>query len=76
MKAYEKLNVEVVRFEAQDVITASVAAPVKCTCSIDTRQEHNIWVVDESGNTVIDVDHTRGNNPCYAEEHPNCHLIN
>ena len=31
MKAYERLNVEVVKFEAQDVITASVAAPV-CTC--------------------------------------------
>lgn len=31
MKAYERLNVEVVKFEAQDVITASVAAP--CTCN-------------------------------------------
>ena len=32
MKAYERLNVEVVKFEAQDVITASVAAPTECTC--------------------------------------------
>ena len=32
MKAYERLNVEVVKFEAQDVITASVAAPV-CECN-------------------------------------------
>ena len=35
MKAYERLNVEVVKFEAQDVITASVAAPetrVECIC--------------------------------------------
>jgi len=31
MKAYERVNVEVVRFEAQDVITASVAAP-ECIC--------------------------------------------
>ena len=32
MKAYERLNVEVVKFEAQDVITASVAAPTECIC--------------------------------------------
>lgn len=27
MRTYERLNAEVVKFEAQDVITASVAAP-------------------------------------------------
>lgn len=27
------LNIEVIRFEAQDVITASVAAPVKPACN-------------------------------------------
>lgn len=71
MKAYERLNVEVVKFEAQDVITASVA----CTCSSDTAQEHNYW--DPQGTGTVLIDHTRGNNPCYAEEHdPNCRLIN
>lgn len=26
------LNIEIIKFEAQDVITASTAAPAKCTC--------------------------------------------
>ena len=32
MRTYERLNAEVVKFEAQDVITASTAT-VDCTCS-------------------------------------------
>ncbi len=38
MKAYERLNVEVVKFEAQDVITASVA---ECICGGDFYCEVN-----------------------------------
>ena len=67
MKAYERVNVEVVKFEAQDVITASVA---ECTCNQtrDAASHYGTW------NQGI-VDHTNrdfGAEPCYADEHPNC----
>lgn len=46
MKAYERLNVEVVKFEAQDVITASVA---ECVCSdADSDMSH----VDNEGHRI------------------------
>ena len=64
MKAYERVNVEVVKFEAQDVITASVA---ECTCN----QTRDAWLHYHEDS----VDHTRsgqGAEPCYADEHPNC----
>ena len=34
------LNIEIIKFEAQDVITASTAAPVECICSDDTWYHH------------------------------------
>ena len=61
MKAYERFNVEVVKFEAQDVITASVAAPVKCTCP----------TIDE----MLELQRENPNiNYYYCEEnkHPDC----
>jgi len=60
MKAYERLNVEVVKFEAQDVITASVA----CICQPGDGNAH--W----QNQNVID----HGN--CPATDHPNCTVIN
>ena len=46
MKAYERLNVEVVKFEAQDVITASVA---ECICKdADPDMSH----VDNNGHRI------------------------
>ena len=62
MKAYERLNVEVVKFEAQDVITASVA---ECICSEinvhydDNGRHHG---PDESGKEVY----------CPAKDHIGC----
>ena len=70
MKAYERVNVEVVKFEAQDVITASVAAPVECICIQYLNKgyqggEHSAnihYVIDDAGNRKI----------CNATEHKDC----
>ena len=63
------LNIEVIKFEAQDVITTSTA---KCTCDSGTSWEHG---TDSRNPNVNGVDHTRGKEPCYADEHPNCYPI-
>ena len=63
MKAYERLNVEVVKFEAQDVITASVAAP-PCICQPGDGNSH--W----QNQNVVD------HGACQADTHPNCTAIN
>ena len=52
------LKIEVIKFEAQDVITASTAAPTeapeeaKCTCSAN--DEHYHFANDEVGNLYYD----------------------
>ena len=66
MKAYERLNVEVVKFEAQDVITASVAAPVRCTCP--TEDEMYIKV-QENQNIDFYYCDKQGHPGCEAEDH-------
>jgi len=66
------LNIEVIKFEAQDVITASA---VKCVCSDETWYHGaGYGSHDESGalTKVTTEDHTRGDVKCYADEHPNC----
>lgn len=67
MKAYERVKVEVVKFEAQDVITASVA----CICtpydySLHSRYQDHTRITDNAGNP------SAGQHACYAETHPNC----
>ena len=64
MKTYERLEAEVVRFEAQDVITASVAAPAECICGDadyceDNNGVHVVWKNSEG-------------KVCPAEEHEGC----
>ena len=78
MRTYERLNAEVVKFEAQDVITASVAAPsapesVESTtiCICNTKYDcdrigngkHGRWLPD--GKKWFDLDYI----PCEADEH-------
>ena len=73
MKAYERLNVEVVKFEAQDVITASVAAPAECICieylnkgySAGQHSVNGHFVIDDAGNTKY----------CNATEHKDCPIF-
>lgn len=75
------LKIEVIRFEAEDVITASVEAPVvpaECICSTETYDAHHYIVYDDDGNVVfmengsyVRVDHTRSP-ACMATEHTNC----
>ena len=56
------LKIEVIKFEAQDVITASTAAPVECICAGNEDMNRH----QETG------DHS----PCPATEHPNCKPVN
>ena len=46
------LKIEVIKFEAQDVITASTAAPAQCTCSAN--DEHYHFANDEVGTLYYD----------------------
>ena len=57
------LKIEVIKFEAQDVITASVA----CVCSNDTWYHHEGYHEDGVAN------HNVGDVKCNAESHPNCY---
>jgi len=68
------LKIEVIKFEAQDVITASVAAPTapKCICSDDTWY-HGAGYLIQGTNDLTTEDHTRGTIKCYADSHPNCY---
>ena len=63
MRTYEHLNIEVVKFEAQDVITASVAAP-ECICRPGDGNRH--W-------QNVNVEN---HGACQADKHPNCTAIN
>jgi len=54
------LKIEVIRFEAEDVITASVEQPAECICSATTYEWH-----------AKGTDHTL-DPACPASEHPNC----
>lgn len=69
------LKIEVIKFEAQDIITNSgtPAAPdgADCVCNSGTSWDHG---TDERSN-YNNVDHTRGDTPCYADKHPGCHPI-
>lgn len=56
------LKIEVIKFEAQDVITSSVA----CICSDDTWYHHGSYYEDGVAN------HTNGDVQCPADSHPNC----
>ena len=56
------LKIEVIKFEAQDVITASTA---KCVCSDDT------WYHHEDYNNGV-ANHNFGDVKCNADSHPNC----
>ena len=60
------LKIEVIKFEAQDVITASVAAPVeqKCTCSANDTHYH--FADDEVGTLYYD------HGDCTYEGEHNC----
>ena len=62
------LKIEVIKFEAQDVITSSVA----CVCSDDTWYHGAGYLNSETGETTTE-DHTRGTIKCYADSHPNCY---
>ena len=62
------LKIEVIKFEAQDVITASVA----CICSDDTWY-HGAGYLDQSTGETTTEDHTRGSIKCPADSHPNCY---
>ena len=66
------LNIEIIKFEAQDVITASTAAPVECICSDDTWYHGAGYLDQATGETTVE-DHTRGSIKCYADSHPNCY---
>lgn len=70
------LKIEVIRFEAEDVITASVEAPVVCTCptatahSIDADGRHVVAAESYTGE-----DGNRYSTPtawCPASEHTGC----
>ena len=62
------LKIEVIKFEAQDVITSSVA----CVCSDDTWYHGEGYLI-QGTNDVTTEDHTRGDVKCYADSHPNCY---
>lgn len=62
------LKIEVIKFEAQDVITSSVA----CICSDDTWY-HGEGYYNSSTGEITKEDHTRGTVKCYADSHPNCY---
>lgn len=62
------LKIEVIKFEAQDVITSSVA----CVCSNDTWYHGEGYLI-QGTNDVTTEDHTRGDVKCYADSHPNCY---
>lgn len=66
------LKIEVIKFEAQDVITASTAAPVECICSDDTWY-HGAGYLDQATGETTTEDHTRGTIKCPADSHPNCY---
>ena len=68
------LKIEVIKFEAQDVITASVAAPVECICGSDTwYHSANALIHGPNGAEPAGIeDHTRGSVKCYADSHPDC----
>ena len=57
------LKIEVIKFEAQDVITSSIA----CVCN------SNCWTHHENYSDDRVADHTRGDVKCYADSHPNCY---
>ena len=64
------LKIEVIKFEAMDVITASVAAPeedkpAECICSNET------WYHHEGYNNGV-ANHNFGDVKCNADSHPNC----
>ena len=64
MKVYERVSVEVVKFEAQDVITASVAAPV-CTCPTADEMQKEAY---ENNTDYYQCEKT-GHPGCEADEH-------
>ena len=66
------LKIEVIKFEAQDVITTSIADPVECICSHDTWYHGAGYFDQTTGGTTVE-DHTRGTIKCYADSHPNCY---
>jgi hypothetical protein len=53
------LKIEVIKFEAQDVITASVAAPAECICP-------------KNADHFDEMTQTWNHGDCQAERHPHC----
>ena len=53
------LKIEVIKFEAQDVITASVDAPAECICP-------------KNADHFDEMTQTWDHGDCQAESHPNC----
>ena len=62
------LKIEVVKFEAQDVITASVAAP-DCICSSDTYTAHMLYGKGDHTYTDVNMSDVP---KCPASSHPYC----
>lgn len=61
------LNIELIRFEAQDVITSSVATPEapKCACDVaGCTVQYGVHTYDNGNgglNACVDAEHTCGN---------------
>ena len=62
MKTYEALNLEIIRFEVRDIVTASI--PVECKCVNSCSYNHNTKKWNHSGAC------NGGNGDCPASEHP------
>ena len=60
------LKIEVIKFEAQDIITASTASTAVCSCTMDDFRDHHSW--NEETWEWVDIGHSG----CAASSHPNC----
>ena len=68
MKTYESLKLDIIHFEAQDVVTASVVLDTNCVCTFSDPNTWYHWDNDGSGaSCTADIhNHTCGN---YCQYH-------
>ena len=61
------LKIEVIKFEATDVITASVAAP-----EVDAEEKPAECICPKNADHYDEMTQTWNNGDCQAERHPHC----